>query len=89
MNKEEFRYNIARMGKLEYLEEIEDLIDHTEICVSISERRDAAYWYICVSNDHRKLKWFLVTCDNLSRSYPISWDDCVRNICNVIIGWAP
>lgn len=95
VNRDEFRRTIAAAGLYDHIEEIENCIvgmimTETRFAPDqIGELREAAVQYLCVCTDYKKLRGFLVECDNLNKSYCLSWDDAVAIVCRIIAGWAP
>lgn len=95
MNRDEFRHMIAAAGLYDHIEEIENDIEsltrsETRFAPDqIGELREAAIQYLCVCTDYKKLRGFLIECDNLNKSYCLSWDDAVAIVTRIIAGWAP
>ncbi|MCK9571338.1 hypothetical protein M0R72_20485 [Candidatus Pacearchaeota archaeon] len=89
MKKDQFRFELARAGyTFDQIAEVEQILRR---CASIpchpDEMRKAAHDYLFICADISKLKGFLLTVDNLSRGYALSWDQASDVVTYIIIGW--
>jgi len=89
MNKNQFRYELARAGySCDRIKEAESILRRLSMLPQHpDELRQAAHDYLLICTDVSKLIGFLRSVNYLNRSYAISFGEASDFVRNVVCGW--